>query len=171
MKREKSKSNLVADDSNSQLWHGALQPALWLTVVSILVSTVATGSDGFFGSLLASFTVVIFFSVSLYVGKLTKNVDPIATMALAMFSYFTKLLLIAGFLIAVTRLTQEDQVNRTAFGVSALTIAAGWLIGETRTFFKLQLHLPLPIQGSTDSKIQTQEDSKVVNREGNREGK
>ncbi|MFM1968106.1 MAG: hypothetical protein RL590_963, partial [Actinomycetota bacterium] len=117
MKRKKSKSNSVAVDSNSQLWRGALQPALWLTLVSILVSTIATGSDGFFGSLLASFTVVIFFSVSLYVGKLTKNVDPIATMALAMFSYFTKLLLIAGFLIAVTRLTQEEQVNRTAFGV------------------------------------------------------
>ena len=166
MKRKKTKSNSVAVDSNSQLWRGALQPAIWLTLVSILVSTIATGSDGFFGSLLASFTVVIFFSVSLYVGKLTKNVDPIATMALAMFSYFTKLLLIAGFLIAVTRLTQEDQVNRTAFGVSALTIAAGWLIGETRAFFKLRLHLPLPNQGSTDSKIQTQGGGREVGREG-----
>ncbi len=157
MKRRKSKSNSVAVDSNSQLWRGALQPALWLTLVSILVSTIATGSDGFFGSLLASFTVVIFFSVSLYVGKLTKNVDPIATMALAMFSYFTKLLLIAGFLIAVTRLTQENQVNRTAFGVSALTIAAGWLIGEVRAFFKLRLHLPLPNQSSADPKMQVKE--------------
>ncbi|MEY3714758.1 MAG: hypothetical protein RJB59_561 [Actinomycetota bacterium] len=161
MKIIKSKAKTVVVDSNSQLWRGALRPALWLTVITILVSSIATGSDGFFGSLLASFTVVIFFSVSLYVGKLTKNVDPIATMALAMFSYFTKLLLIAGFLIAVTRLTQEDQVNRTAFGVSALVIAAGWLIGEIRAFFKLRLHLPLPnkvpSQSSADPKMQVEE--------------
>lgn len=157
MKRNKFNNRSVPTDSNSQLWRGALRPALWLTFISILLSTIATGSDGFFGSLLASFTVLIFFSVSLFVGKLTKNVDPIATMALAMFSYFTKLLLIAGFLIAVTRLTQEDQVNRTAFGVSALTIAAGWLIGEIRAFFRLRLHLPLPNQGSSDPKLQVKE--------------
>lgn len=157
MKRKKFNNRGVPTDSNSQLWRGALRPALWLTFISILLSTIATGSDGFFGSLLASFTVVIFFSVSLYVGKLTKNVDPIATMALAMFSYFTKLLLIAGFLIAVTRLTQEDQVNRTAFGVSALTIAAGWLIGEIRAFFKLRLHLPLPNSSPADPKMQVKE--------------
>ncbi|MBU3693016.1 MAG: hypothetical protein FGM47_05805 [Candidatus Nanopelagicaceae bacterium] len=157
MRIRKSKPNAVVTDSNSQLWRGALRPALWLTVISIFVSTIVAGSDGFFGSLLASFTVVIFFSVSLYVGKLTKNVDPIATMALAMFSYFTKLLLIAGFLIAVTRLTGEDQVNRAAFGISALAIAAGWLIGEVRAFFKLRLHLPLPDKSTSDSKMQTKE--------------
>jgi hypothetical protein len=65
-------------------------------------------------------------------------------MALAMFSYFTKLLLIAGFLIAVTRLTNENDVDRTSFGVSALVIATGWLAGEVRAFFKLRLQLPLP---------------------------
>lgn len=133
-------------ESNKAMWRGALFPSLILSALSILVSTVLFGSSGFFGSLLASFTVVIFFSVSLLVSRVTKSADPISTMALAMFSYFTKLLLIAGFLIAVTRLTDEGDVDRTAFGISALIVAAGWLAGEVRSFFRLRLQLPLPKQ-------------------------
>ena len=70
-------------------------------------------------------------------------------MALAMFSYFTKLLLIAGFLLLVTRLTDEADVDRTSFGLSALVIAVGWLGGEVRAFFKLRLQLPLPKSDTT----------------------
>jgi hypothetical protein len=139
------------------MWKGALFPSLILSALSILVSTVLLGSSGFFGSLLASFTVVIFFSVSLLVSRLTKSADPISTMALAMFSYFTKLLLIAGFLIAVTRLTDEGDVDRTAFGVSALIVATGWLAGEVRSFFRLRLQLPLPQQESQQQETSSQE--------------
>ncbi len=144
-------------ESNKEMWKGALFPSLILSALSILVSTVLLGSSGFFGSLLASFTVVIFFSVSLLVSRLTKSADPISTMALAMFSYFTKLLLIAGFLIAVTRLTDEGDVDRTAFGVSALIVATGWLAGEVRSFFRLRLQLPLPQQESQQQETSSQE--------------
>ena len=137
--------------STSAMWRGALKPALALSLIAIVVSTFLRGASGFFGSALASFTVVIFFSVSLLVARLTKSADPIATMALAMFSYFTKLLLIAGFLLLVTRLTDEADVDRTSFGVSALVIAAGWLGGEVRAFFKLRLQLPLPNLDKPDS--------------------
>jgi ATP synthase protein I len=143
-------------ESNKAMWKGALFPSLILSALSILVSTVLLGSSGFFGSLLASFTVVIFFSVSLLVSRLTKSADPISTMALAMFSYFTKLLLIAGFLIAVTRLTDEGDVDRTAFGVSALIVATGWLAGEVRSFFRLRLQLPLPQQESQQQETSSQ---------------
>lgn len=131
-------------NSNKALWRGALIPSMILGILALIVSTILNGSAGLFGSALATFTVVIFFSVSLLVGRLTKNADPISTMALAMFSYFTKLLLIAGFLIAVTRLTDESDVDRTSFGISALLIATGWLAGEVRAFFRLRLQLPLP---------------------------
>lgn len=131
-------------NSNKALWRGALIPSMILGILALIVSTILKGSAGLFGSALATFTVVIFFSVSLLVGRLTKNADPISTMALAMFSYFTKLLLIAGFLIAVTRLTDESDVDRTSFGISALLIATGWLAGEVRAFFRLRLQLPLP---------------------------
>jgi len=135
-------------ESNRAMWWGALIPSMILSFLSIVVSTIARGTSGLFGSVLASFTVVIFFSVSLLVARLTKSADPIATLALAMFSYFTKLLLIAGFLIAVTRLTEESDVDRLSFGIGALVIAAGWLAGEVRAFFKLRLQLPLPSKTS-----------------------
>jgi len=137
-------------ESNRAMWRGALLPSLVLGFVSIIVSTIVRGTAGLFGSALASFTVVIFFSVSLLVARLTKSADPIATLALAMFSYFTKLLLIAGFLIAVTRLTEKSDVDRLSFGISALIIAVGWLAGEVRAFFKLRLQLPLPKEKSDE---------------------
>ncbi len=137
--------------SNKAMWRGALIPSIILGVISVITFSILKGAPGFFGSALATFTVVIFFSVSLLVARLTRNADPISTMALAMFSYFTKLLLIAGFLIAVTRLTAESDVDRTSFGVSALLIASGWLAGEVRAFFRLRLQLPLPKQSGESS--------------------
>lgn len=137
--------------SNKAMWRGALIPSTILGVISVITFSILKGASGFFGSALATFTVVIFFSVSLLVARLTRNADPISTMALAMFSYFTKLLLIAGFLIAVTRLTAESDVDRTSFGVSALLIASGWLAGEVRAFFRLRLQLPLPKQSGESS--------------------
>lgn len=131
-------------ESNRAMWRGALIPSLVAALLSTVVAAIELGSSGLFAALLATFTVVIFFSVSLLVARVTRNADPISTMALAMFSYFTKLLLMAGLLIAVTRLTDPDTVDRRAFAVSALVIAFAWLAGEVRAFFRLRLQLPLP---------------------------
>lgn len=140
-------------ESNRALWRGALFPSIAISVIAIITATALRGLSGFWGSALAALTVVIFFSVSLLVARLTKSADPIATMALAMFSYFTKLLLIAGFLLVVTRLTEESDVDRTSFGVSALAISMGWLAGEIRAFFKLRLQLPLPNANSEKKEV------------------
>ena len=137
--------------SNSKLWRGALKPALLVATLTIALSWFVKGAPGLWGALLASFVVVIFFSVSLLVARLTKSADPISTMALAMFSYFTKLLLIAGFLIVVTKVTSPESVNRVAFGASAIAVALAWLAGEVRAFFSLRLQLPLP-ESSAGSK-------------------
>jgi len=131
-------------ESHATMFRGALIPSLIVGALSILISSYVIGSSGFWGSVLALFIVVIFFSISILVAKVTKSADPISTMALAMFSYFTKLLVIAGFLIAVTRLTNENTVDRRSFGISALAISFAWLIGEVRAFFALRLQLPLP---------------------------
>lgn len=135
---------MTSRDSNYAMWRGALLPSMLVSVLSLITATIVKGSSGLLGAALASLTVVIFFSISLLVGRLTKSADPVATMALALFSYFTKLLLIAGFLIAVTHLTAPETVNRAAFGISALAIAFAWLGGEVRAFFRLRLQLPLP---------------------------
>jgi ATP synthase protein I len=130
--------------SNRAMWRGAAIPSFISSLVAIVISWFVSDLSGFFGALLASFTVVIFFSVSMLVARFTKDANPIATMALAMFSYFTKLFLMAIFLIVVTRLTSPESVDRRAFGVSALVIAFAWLGGEVRAFLKLRLQLPLP---------------------------
>lgn len=134
--------------SNRAMWRGALAPALVVTLIGIAFFTLRDGSDGFAGSLLAGFTVIIYFSISLLVARLTRHTDPMATMAVAVFSYFTKLLFIALFLLIVTRITSEESVNRIAFGVTSIASALAWLAGEVRAFFKLRLELPLPPRDS-----------------------
>ena len=134
------------ENSNEAMWRGALIPSIVVTILASGISWFVSGASGLFGALLASVTVLIFFSVSMLVARFTKDSNPITTMALAMFSYFTKLLFMAIFLIAVTRLTSPENVDRRAFGVSALAIAFAWLGGEARAFLRLRLQLPLPNQ-------------------------
>ena len=131
-------------NSNRELWRGAMLPALAVTVIASVIAWFVEGVSGLLGALLSSFTVAIFFSVSLLIAHFTKDANPMMTMALAMFSYFTKLLLMTVFLLAVTRLTEPDQVNRQAFGLSAIAIAFAWLAGEVRAFLRLRLTLSLP---------------------------
>jgi ATP synthase protein I len=131
-------------NSNRELWRGAMLPALAVTVIASVIAWFVEGGSGLLGALLSSFTVAIFFSVSLLIAHFTKDANPMMTMALAMFSYFTKLLLMTVFLLAVTRLTEPDQVNRQAFGLSAIAIAFAWLAGEVRAFLRLRLTLSLP---------------------------
>ena len=131
-------------ESNRAMWRGAIMPSIVVSVLSIIGATAIRGVPGLWGSVLAAFTVVIFFSVSLLVARLTRSADPVVTMAFALFSYFAKLLLIAGLLVGVTRLTTKADVDHVSFGLSAIAITFGWLVGEVRAFFRLRLQLPLP---------------------------
>ena len=139
-------SNLSAASSEEKMWRGALVPALVVTVISIVISIAVKKSPGAWGSLLASMTVLIFFSVHLGISAISKNLDPIATMALAMFSYFAKVMVMGAFLLIVTKFTSPATINRPAFAITALAITAAWLAGEIRAFMKLKLGLPLPLR-------------------------
>lgn len=134
----------MSEHSSTSMLKGATKPAAIVSAIVILVSSILQGSAGFFAGVLASFVVLIFFSVSLFVSRLTKNADPITTFSLAMLSYVTKLTLVAVLLIAVTRLTSETTVDRRSFGIGALVISGAWLIGEIRAFLKLKLELEIP---------------------------
>ncbi len=138
-------SNLSAASSEEKMWKGALVPALVVTVISIVISIAVKKGPGAWGSLLASMTVLIFFSVHLGISAISKNLDPIATMALAMFSYFAKVMVMGAFLLIVTKFTSPATINRPAFAITALAITAAWLAGEIRAFMKLKLGLPLPL--------------------------
>jgi hypothetical protein len=141
-------SNLGAASSEEKMWRGALVPALLVTVVSIVISIAVKKGPGAWGSLLASMTVLIFFSVHLGISAISKNLDPIATMALAMFSYFAKVMVMGAFLLIVTKFTSPATINRPAFAITALAITAAWLAGEIRAFMNLKLGLPLPLRRS-----------------------
>jgi hypothetical protein len=132
-----------------QLLRGAVIPTAITGVISIVASTVIAGLPGFYGAFLAQFIVVIFFAVTLWVSKLSKNLDPLSTMGVALFSYTTKLLLVGVFLWALTNYTDREAINRTSFGVAAILLSLSWLGGEIASYTKLRIHLPLP-EGSSD---------------------
>jgi hypothetical protein len=132
-----------------QLLRGALIPTGITGVVSIVASFALAGLPGLYGAFLAQFIVVIFFAVTLWVSKLSKNLDPLSTMGLALFSYTTKLLLIGVFLWVLTTYTDREAINRTSFGVAAILLSLSWLGGEIASYMKLRIHLPLPEKAPT----------------------
>ncbi|MFN9957194.1 MAG: hypothetical protein ACK55I_29170, partial [bacterium] len=77
-------------------------PSLLTALLSVLIGYLVRGSAGLAASLLASLTVIIFFSVHLIVARISRSLDPTSTMLVAMLSYFLKVALMAIFLILVT---------------------------------------------------------------------
>jgi hypothetical protein len=135
----------MSEKSNeSLLLRGAFVPTLIVSLVAIGVSTFIQGASGFWGALLAQFVVIIFFVIHIAVSRMTRNLDPISTMAMAMFSYFAKLFALGALLWAIAKYTDRATINRTAFGVTAVALTIAWLWGEIASYMKLRLHLPLP---------------------------
>jgi len=130
--------------SDTVLWRGAILPASSLALISIIVMSLLNGRSGAFGALLASITVIVFFSIHLLVARISRNLDPMATMALAMFSYFAKVIFMGVFLLLVTRFTDRSTIDRASFAICANLITMAWLAGEIRSFFKFRSNLPLP---------------------------
>ncbi len=133
---------------------GALIPTIIVGLACIALFSAIKGLYGFYGALVAQFVVVIFFVVHLLVSKLSRNIDPMATMALALFSYVTKLTMIGSFLIILDKLTPEEVIDRNSFGITALAVTAAWLGGEIKGYLSLKAHLPLP--PSAESTEETQ---------------
>ena len=134
--------------SDTQLWKGAIVPARIVAAIALIADTVLKGKSGFLGGLLASITVIIFFSVHLLVARISRDLDPMATMMLAMFSYFAKVIFMGVFLVLITKFTDRSTVDRTSFAISALLITMAWLVGEIRSFMKLRFQMPLPESNS-----------------------
>jgi hypothetical protein len=130
--------------SDTTLWKGAILPASVIAILLVIVMSVVNGRSGLLGALLASITVIIFFSIHLLVARVSRDLDPMATMALAMFSYFAKVIFMGVFLLLVTKFTDRSTVDRTSFAICAILITMAWLFGEIRSFLKLRVNLPLP---------------------------
>jgi len=130
--------------SDTTLWKGAILPASVIAILLVIVMSVVNGRSGLLGALLASITVIIFFSIHLLVARVSRDLDPMATMAVAMFSYFAKVIFMGVFLLLVTKFTDRSTVDRTSFAICAILITMAWLFGEIRSFLKLRVNLPLP---------------------------
>ncbi len=126
------------------LLRGALLPTLVIGVISIALSTWLKGSAGFVGALLAQFVVLIFFATNIGTARLTRDLDPVMTMSIAMFSYMAKVLLLGVFLWLITTFVPADACDRKAFALSAVAATFAWLGGEIRAYLALKLHLQLP---------------------------
>ena len=107
--------------SDTQLWKGAIVPASIVAAIALIADTVLKGKSGFLGGLLASITVIIFFSVHLLVARISRDLDPMATMMLAMFSYFAKVIFMGdsgamflGLMISASAITLTGQVDASA---------------------------------------------------------
>ncbi len=131
-------------DANREMMKGALIPSLIVGVVALIIATIVKGSSGLYGALLAQAVVLVFFLVNIGVATMTKNVDPIATMAFAMFSYFSKILILGAMMFAIGKFTDDSTINRFSFGLTAIALTFAWLGGEVRAYLRLKLHLPLP---------------------------
>lgn len=139
-----SSKDLGNATSESAMLKGALLPTVIVGIICIGLFSLLKGLHGFYGALVAQFVVVIFFLVHLLISKLSRNLDPMATMALAMFSYFAKVMVMGAFLLVLTKFTSREVIDRTSFGVTALVLTAAWLGGEIKSYLSLKIHLPLP---------------------------
>ena len=131
-------------NNEAQLLKGALKPTFLVGLIALIAATALQGRSGLAGALLAQSVVLIYFIVHIAVSRISRNLDPISTMALALFSYFAKFLLLGAFLWALTRYTSRETIDRTSFGASAIALTFAWLGGEISSYLKLKVHLPLP---------------------------
>ena len=126
------------------LLRGAVIPTIVIGAISIALSTWLKGSAGLIGALLAQFVVVIFFAANIGVARLSRDLDPVMTMSLAMFSYMAKVLMLGVFLWLITTFVSADTCDRKAFALSAVAVTFAWLGGEIKAYLGLKLHLQLP---------------------------
>jgi hypothetical protein len=125
-------------------WRGTILSSSVVALFLIITMTVVNGKSGLLGAILASVTVIIFLSIHLLVARVSRDLDPMITMALAMFSYFAKVIFMGVFLLLVTKFTDRSTVDRASFAICTILITMAWLFGEIRSFLRLRVNLPLP---------------------------
>jgi hypothetical protein len=134
----------LPQSNESQLLKGALVPTLIVGIAAIAIATVTRSGPGFVAALLAQVVVIIYFLVHLLVSKFSRDLDPMSTMAMAMLSYFAKILLAGAFFWILGQYTTDAELDRKVFGLTAFALTFAWLGGEVASYLKLKTHLPLP---------------------------
>lgn len=112
---------------------GAIIPALAIGISGTILAALAAGSKGLFAGLAALVVVLLFFIIHLIIAATTRTLDPRVTFAFVALSFLTKLIGMAGFMIALSR----TSIDRPWFGGVAFATATGWLVGEMLAYRRL----------------------------------
>ena len=112
---------------------GAAKPAAITALVGTAITTYLNGVKGLIAGAVASTLVVAFFLVHILLAKATATMDPRATYAIVMASYFLKVLVMVVFLVVIGNF----DLDRRSFAAVALAVTLGWLGGEIRAYLKL----------------------------------
>ena len=141
----------MSNTVEAKLGKGALIPASTVGLIGLVIASIVKGLSGFYGGLLAKALVLVFFAVHLAVSKYSAKLDPIAVMAVAMISYFAKVLILGALFLIVLANISAKTLNRPSFGIIAILVTVAWLSGEVRAYFALRAQLPLPPKPGTES--------------------
>lgn len=112
---------------------GAIIPALVIGIGGTILAAIAVGARGLFAGLAALVVVLLFFIIHLIIAATTRTLDPRLTFAFVALSFLTKLIGMAGFMIALSR----TSIDRPWFAGVAFATATGWLIGEMLAYRRL----------------------------------
>jgi hypothetical protein len=112
---------------------GAAKPAAITALVGTAITTYLNGVKGLIAGAIASTLVVAFFLVHILLAKATATMDPRATYAIVMASYFLKVLVMVVFLVVIGNF----DLDRRSFAAVALAVTLGWLGGEIRAYLQL----------------------------------
>jgi ATP synthase protein I len=134
----------MSNTVEAKLSKAALITSSIVGLLGLIIATFIKGKSGFYGGLLAQGLVVLYFAVHLVVSRYSAKMEPTAVMALAMLSYFVKIILLGALFFLVLNNISEKSLSRPAFGAVAISVTIAWLTGEVRAFFKLRMQLPLP---------------------------
>ncbi len=112
---------------------GAMTPALVIGISGTALAAFAAGIKGLYAGLAALVVVLLFFIIHLIIAATTRTLDPRLTFAFVALSFLTKLIGMAGFMIALSR----TSIDRLWFAGVAFATAAGWLVGEMLAYRRL----------------------------------
>ncbi|MFM8751676.1 MAG: hypothetical protein ACKOEB_00555 [Actinomycetota bacterium] len=105
-------------------------PALIVGSIGMAIATFLLGRSGLIAGIFAVLLVFFFLIVHLLVSLAAPRVSPIATMGLAMASYFLKIVAVLLCLF----LLEPINMNKRAFGIIAIATTTMWLAGEIWAF-------------------------------------
>jgi hypothetical protein len=112
---------------------GAMFPALVVGICGTVIASFAAGVNGLFAGLAALVIVLLFFIIHLLIAATTRTLDPRLTFAFVALSFLTKLVGMAGFMVALSRTT----IDRPWFAGVAFATAAAWLVGEMLAYRRM----------------------------------